>query len=195
MAAMHQRSPARTPLPFLNDSSEITYGRQLFFQRLERLIESGIHQHGQRVLDQVNRTLKAFAGEDRPWEPKDHFYVSSFCTDGNLLSQWRAYGGSGASGCSIGFRVPDMVKRAEIVGDGGVSQGVTLHRVWYDPRKQETFIDDVIAQAFSALGTHEFRHTTEPNYLANDLFQRVIPVVVSCRSSRPCSRQNKSGVW
>ena len=50
-----------TDARFLNDSSEITYGRSLFLERLNHFVERNGSPYGRPLLDQVQREL----GRDR----------------------------------------------------------------------------------------------------------------------------------
>ncbi len=83
---------------YLNDGSEVSYGAGLIAERLkgEPSILSRLHEHfdiaarsgpDSRILRSV-RSLR--------------MYVFSLSEKGDLLSQWRAYGGSGG-GVAIGF--------------------------------------------------------------------------------------------
>lgn len=83
-----------TEIRFLNDPSELTYGLSIVHEALERASQ-------RRGLDfDAIRTWLASSLDLK--EQLTQVYVVSFCADGDLLSQWRAYGGSG-DGCSIEF--------------------------------------------------------------------------------------------
>jgi hypothetical protein len=62
------------------------------------------------------------------------YFVVSFCEDGNLLSQWRAYGGSG-SGYSIGFD-----KRILETAPLGVDLGIRIRKVIYDKSAKRSLL-------------------------------------------------------
>jgi hypothetical protein len=60
--------------------------------------------------------------------------VISFTQDGDLLSQWRGYGGR-SSGCSIGFDGGDLLNL-------GKAQGFSIRRCIYEEQKQVELIRD-----------------------------------------------------
>ena len=65
-------------------------------------------------------------------------YVTSFCKKGNLLSQWRGYGGAG--GYSIGFRFPTK----EVHYENNRKRGAILHGLLYKPAEQKALLDIVL---------------------------------------------------
>jgi hypothetical protein len=89
---------------YLNDSAEILYGYRVLDSALEEWLKQASPPE-----DSISRglvtTLRRYFGHDAV---ERHIitpiYLSSFCEEDNLLSQWRAYGSSG--GYSVGFRVP-----------------------------------------------------------------------------------------
>ena len=89
---------------YLNDSTEILYGYRLLDLALEKWLK--------RAAPSKDSISRGFTGSLRRWFGYDALernvitpiYLTCFCEEDNLLSQWRAYGSSG--GYSIGFRVP-----------------------------------------------------------------------------------------
>jgi len=90
---LRDRSMFGTHYRFLNDSLEITWGKQLVARYIEEYIES--------AEDSTKVALRRFQGT--PIEQYWDTYVTCFCAEGNLLSPWRAYGKSG--GYALAFRV------------------------------------------------------------------------------------------
>jgi hypothetical protein len=89
---------------YLNDSAEILYGYRL----LRFAIETWLKQANPPA-DSISRglaeSLQLFLGNDAlERNIITPIYLTCFCEEGNLLSQWRAYGSSG--GYNIGFKVP-----------------------------------------------------------------------------------------
>jgi hypothetical protein len=88
---------------FLNDSAEVTYGCGVLRQVLDEWI--GCRSGGGR------NSISLDLAQDLKGEFEDHLlnrvvapvYLACFCEDGNLLSQWRAYGPTG--GYALGFDV------------------------------------------------------------------------------------------
>lgn len=89
---------------YLNDSAEILYGYRLLDQALENWLK--------RANPPADSISRGFAESHRQYFGHDALernvimpiYLTCFCEEGNLLSQWRAYGSAG--GYSIGFKVP-----------------------------------------------------------------------------------------
>jgi len=74
---------------FLNDGSELTYAREIFFNEVSNLNLPTLEDDG--------------LGYVIPGDSLDDFqmYITCFCEEGDLLSQWRAYGKK--QGYSLGF--------------------------------------------------------------------------------------------
>lgn len=82
-----------TNILFLNDTSELVDAIKLFTAELE---------NNPLKLDKETGWLHTLILPNLEAAPVDHFAVS-FCEDGDLLSQWRAYSAQG-SGYSLGFK-------------------------------------------------------------------------------------------
>lgn len=117
LGILRDRSIFGTHYRFLNDSLEITWGKQLVAKYIEEYIE--------RAEEPIKVALRKFQGA--PIEQYWDTYVACFCAEGNLLSQWRAYGKSG--GYALAFRGLDL----------GMTQLLPrrcLRRVIYDNTQQ-----------------------------------------------------------
>ncbi|MEG0282003.1 MAG: DUF2971 domain-containing protein [Clostridia bacterium] len=79
--------------PFLNDSSEIVYGRRLARSILIKNIDIAKDEISKKIYEEC----LALNGVE-----KKRIYITCFCEKGNLLSQWRGYGKSGL-GFSVGL--------------------------------------------------------------------------------------------
>jgi hypothetical protein len=161
---------------FLNDASEISYGRHAFLDGLRRATDQGLDLWGGRVLQDVLKLVEQPNIDTEQWSAG--VFVASFCSDGNLLSQWRAYASS-PGGCSIGFRTADLTATAQVPARverpfGGPA--VTLRRVLYDPDEQRDLIDRVVARTFSAAAS--INHLNTAVYLAHSLFYGVASAVI-----------------
>ena len=89
---------------YLNDSAEILYGYRVLHRALEAwLRERNLpgHSSARGLAESFLHHLGHDALERNIITP---IYLTCFCEDPNLLSQWRAYGSSG--GYNIGFKVP-----------------------------------------------------------------------------------------
>lgn len=121
-----------TDFRFLNDSSELQYAREMVIGRIEKEISSGEKSTTQRLFwERAKEVFKA--------RPSDYRFLSCFCENGDLLSQWRGYAG-GTGGFCIGFD-------STVINELAITDpGFFLRRVIYDPEIQLKIIDDVISQ-------------------------------------------------
>jgi Protein of unknown function (DUF2971) len=86
-----------THYQFLNDSLELVWGTEVVARHIREYIAN--------AEDHVKEALQQFEGAkiEEHWD----VYVTCFCTEDNLLSQWRAYGRSG--GYALAFRQLDLI--------------------------------------------------------------------------------------
>lgn len=88
---------------FLNDSSELQYGKELISESINHLIDKQDFQttyyggFGDKEVDLLNRVIKQLSKATF----KD-IYITCFTTESDILSQWRGY--SNNSGVRIGFK-------------------------------------------------------------------------------------------
>ena len=87
-----------TSFPFLNDSSEIVYGRRL----AKNILINKITTEKDDITKKIYEECLNLNGVD-----KKRIYITCFCEKGNLLSQWRGYGQSG-NGFSVGLESNKM---------------------------------------------------------------------------------------
>lgn len=125
---------------FLNDSSEIAYGVDLF----EALVK-------ERLVDQKEPILVEFLGRAlhtaNAFDGMFDCYIACFCERDDLLNQWRAYAGSGG-GFALGLNAKDIGRRW---GQLERSQDFVLHRVVYDTNKQKHLLREVIDTTLAVL--------------------------------------------
>lgn len=99
---------------YLNDTSELVYGRGL----VSRIIDEQVR----RMEGHQKKWLADFVGVvDRAFETTDT-YIACFCEGPDLLNQWRAYGSG--RGFAMGFSAPRL---SRLVPNG-------LFRVEYEPQ-------------------------------------------------------------
>jgi hypothetical protein len=121
---------------FLNDKSELSYGRDLVLEVLTERRDAAVG-----VLQQFFATgISAFDpfGEG-PFQLA--YYVASFCENGNLLSQWRAYGGGGA-GYALGFASEPLLHSRTKLLDQALP--AVLHRIEYERVNQRRLVEFAI---------------------------------------------------
>jgi hypothetical protein len=118
-----------TDLRYVNDSSELQYARDLAKVRFEaRATQPNLTNIQNEFLRRAIPTLD-------PFEQGPSVFATSFCEDGNLLSQWRAYRGLGG-GYAIGI---DFFHTLRLM-----SKKCVLRRVVYDEARQQQLLDDLI---------------------------------------------------
>jgi hypothetical protein len=117
----------------MNDPSEIEYATNLF----RDIVTCEVERFRSSKLRKLQKTVTDWIDE---YEKHAKVYVSCFCTNGDLLSQWRGYGAVGG-GFSIGFFAND-------VGHPAVTSlekpNPILRRVIYRPSVQKRLIRERI---------------------------------------------------
>ena len=118
---------------YLNDSAEILYGYRLLDFALENWLKRANPQ-ANSISRGLAELLRRYFGHDAlERNVITPVYLTCFCEEGNLLSQWRAYGSSG--GYSIGFRVPAEGIVYGLIPEPRVYTGRCI-KVEYDRDKQ-----------------------------------------------------------
>ncbi len=118
---------------YLNDATEFGYGTSLLQEVLEKKkteVPPGWKS------EFLTRCLR---GIPDAWCT---YFVACFCTDGDLLSQWRGYGSRGG-GYAVGFQ-------ARRLGTGG-AQEVCLRRVLYEREQQRPLVEALVDDCLKAL--------------------------------------------
>eukprot|EP01093_Parvamoeba_rugata_P011324 TRINITY_DN310_c0_g1_i3.p1 TRINITY_DN310_c0_g1~~TRINITY_DN310_c0_g1_i3.p1 ORF type:complete len:363 (-),score=-2.43 TRINITY_DN310_c0_g1_i3:1353-2441(-) len=112
-------------IAFLNDASEMQLAIDLISEYTGD-IDSDISELGRELIrrSSVNYT---------PDSPANGFFVACFCADGDLLSQWRAYGGGGG-GYALGFNSREMANAGNI----------RVRKIVYDPELQKSFVQEIV---------------------------------------------------
>jgi hypothetical protein len=113
---IESRSIRATHFLYVNDRQEVVYADDL----IHRVMADAVYYSdslGAHVLHEISRTPAMSAG-------MDDTFIACFCEDGDLLSQWRAYGGRGGA-YSLGLR-------ATAEGLNRLNPRHVLYRVSYD---------------------------------------------------------------
>src|SRR3954447_9426450 len=90
-----------TDARYLNDEGEIEYGRGIFTEVLQEISK-----------ETSCASVRFFAGHAQRFAMDRDIvsvYLICFCGDGNILSQWRAYGGTQAS-YALGFNAKKLAE-------------------------------------------------------------------------------------
>jgi hypothetical protein len=136
-----------TDARFLNDASEISYGEKAFLSRLEHVGSS--NATAKRTLERIRGMDRWIGSDGQPLWPPSYLNIASFCEDGNLLSQWRAYGSSPSGAFSIGFTASSLLTTSVRVVEleDNIPPKVSLRKVLYKEPEQDALIDAVISAA------------------------------------------------
>jgi hypothetical protein len=129
-----------TDVRFLNDPSEFRYGGGLVDSMLQTLGNFDVGDDSHRAF--YSGCIEAFSSASSG--DGQQLYTTSFCEQGNLLSQWRAYGARGG-GYAVGFHTGWI--KAAISG----WRYAELGRVEYDSRQQENVIFRVLKDALKKM--------------------------------------------
>jgi hypothetical protein len=111
-------------LAYLNDASELQYAIDLI-----KDVKNSLSKDISPEAAELFRRSEIF---DAPHIPGVSYHVACFCTNGDLLSQWRAYGGA-TDGYAIGFATERFIQ-----------SNLRLRRVLYDPEIQRKLVSDTI---------------------------------------------------
>lgn len=102
-AIIESKSLRLTKYTYLNDTSEFRHSVDLFSAEADKEIAQGTRTTQEvRLLTSAVSQLKTIIGMN--------VCIASFCEDGDLLSQWRGYGGIGTS-VALAFS-PDSIRRS-----------------------------------------------------------------------------------
>lgn len=123
---------------FMNDQSELLYGRDLVVDVLQREIFK-VADRRKRLL--MSACLDIFADMQQAGAMDSyHCYLACFCEDGNLLSQRRAYGDT-RQGYAVGFLTDQLLVGPDVL---------QLRRVRYHRGEQEALINAAVDRCFTA---------------------------------------------
>jgi len=163
---LEQRHIFATHFQYLNDLSEMKYGREFSDEFLRTRLEderlpllegalaiiadSSQVDLAERYVRMVREERKAFllineAVKHIDTSVKQTYYITSFCESGDRLSQWRGYANRGG-GYAIGFEV----KTSQIVSDKGTFFAL---KVLYDRRDQRKLLDTLLADAIKSVNS------------------------------------------
>jgi hypothetical protein len=119
-----------TEARYLNDSSEYSYGLDLITEVLRERSLAATCQDERHRFDDILGTM--------PTVKPMNVCVASLSEEGDLLSQWRAYGGS-SGGFAVGLR-------AQVIRDVAHEQMFYLVKCIYTPAEQHKVVNDLIEE-------------------------------------------------
>jgi hypothetical protein len=136
---------------YLNDSSEVQYGCDLLLDVMSEWREANRSMRSFAV-DVLSGLIRVLSHSESRVLRAATIYMVCFCEEGNLLSQWRAYGRAG--GYSLGFRVhgEDMgLRPASLFWDLRLAK-VLYSRPWQYRVTRSLFTDLMLAVSDKSLG-------------------------------------------
>jgi hypothetical protein len=155
-----------TSMIYLNDRSEYAYGEEKLRAAFEASTEPTVRAVRSAVLRRLNLAL---GRQSR----RSGTYCLCCSFNGDLLSQWRAYGHDGR-GCSIGF----VLDSFQVAGMSayGLSPGGTGYPVVYDVRQQA----ELALQIVDALGRSVTESTDQIPFDSTNLHDTDMVSMLAC---------------
>ena len=127
----------------LNDPAELEYGKLLAIEVIERLLVDS-------ELADVREFLRGLIGLVRSIGNSIHdLFVTSFCEDGDLLSQWRGYTQRG-SGYNLGFRFSEHTRYSSVKPLLESSKPPALRKVIYERLRQSELVEKYLRGVIGA---------------------------------------------
>lgn len=134
---------------FSNDSEEMRHGYTVARTAIEEQRRFAQQTSNQDSLDVLAKLQELI---DKP--PAEAVYISCFCLEENLLSQWRGYA---AAGLGVSLEL-DPQKFAQITGPGSPSKGLMrLWQVFYNPQTQTDIMSKAVQFGLMRAGSVEER--------------------------------------
>lgn len=124
-----------THINYLNDASELFYARQL----VDNILAQSQKKAASKIVREFFRRVRTVFDVSRTMD----VFISCFCEDGDLLSQWRGYAQAG-EGYSIGVDS----QRFEKIGGG---RNFFFGPVEYDRDRQEQIVEAIIGMLLDGL--------------------------------------------
>lgn len=132
---------------FLNDESEVDYGMFVVKACADSL--KAVHHD-----ELTNQFLDIILGSVNPFDGMVDCYIACFCTEDDLLNQWRDYGG-GDGGYALGFKTRSIGRRIERIDMREYHKNkeniFVLRKVIYDPERQHALVRQVLELTIKAL--------------------------------------------
>ena len=155
-----------TNVSYLNDSQEVHYGHGLAREFIKRFAPDS------RIYNILRRGLGYFASMADPANVDN--YVISFCSEPDLLSQWRAYGNNG-TGYAIGFSTPELMELTRYTGG---SHSLSLFPLVYEKQLQLQLLADY-AQA-----TEQYCEERAVGDLGWEDLRSWLDIILKCKHSQ-----------
>lgn len=145
-----------TSIKFLNDAQEYAHGLESLIATVHDQLQ-GKSSEARSMSDALEAVLRS------QWETMDPSYVVSFCRDGDLLSQWRGYSGSG--GFAIGFDAAALMERWGQAGLGLLMP--VIYSSDENLRESMTSLAKLIADTWEEMCDEQFRSAAKAKNRSN----------------------------
>lgn len=140
-----------TDFRFLNDSSELNYGFKLYTSLLKEKLNDETDPF---ISELISRCMK----HQLPFGAFINCYITCFCEDGDLLSQWREYASSGG-GFAIEFDSDKFFLTEAYLRSS--QRPYLLLRVIYDETEQRKILADIIDSVITLLKKQGIKHSSD----------------------------------
>lgn len=140
---IENRSIWCTYINVLNDPLEIQYGKELIKDRFTSYI-------GKESNEIIKNALIEIGNFPSSLDRTHYIFVTSFCENDNLLSQWRGYADKGV-GYNLGINFDSETKFCRDPDNFELNLHVNLRKVIYDKSEQIKIIDQYISDLIGGL--------------------------------------------
>jgi hypothetical protein len=121
----------------LNDPLELQYGREVINEVINESIKNNSDNLLRPFYDQLKIQLNTMG------DLIHHPFITCFCEEGDLLSQWRAYAQKGV-GYSIGFKFNSQTQLATQIDELENGRPLFLRKVIYKPEDQKELVQNYL---------------------------------------------------
>ncbi|MDZ7693591.1 MAG: DUF2971 domain-containing protein [Balneolaceae bacterium] len=134
-----------TNIKYFEDHTEGMYGRKLLLDVIDELIEMDFDEKKQRFLNRIKKTVT------NNWDDfYGKIYVSSFCKEGDVLSQWERFA---QKGYCIGLDITKDTYLGYYTGSSHYALNPKITEIIYDRDKQKGLLEDVLNKCLELLET------------------------------------------
>ena len=128
----------------LNDPSELNYGKEVISNELDEARDLEKNSIIRNLLYLLSKNLNRF--DTILYE----VYITCFCLDPNLVSQWRCYSNQGC-GYNIGLKFDSNTKLYHTISKSDSHSHLVLRRVVYEPNEQQSLVRDYMKRVVQAV--------------------------------------------
>ena len=153
-----------TSYPFLNDSSEIVYGRRIFKNIINEKLDKNCDMKTKLLYNECLRLID---------QNNFRIYITCFCEKGNLLSQWRGYAKNGL-GFSLGLSAKSLLSTYR----EAPYNLIKIKKVEYNVCKQKKIINKLLDKAEEYIKTENIEKEKEIKKIAKIVNKKIEEFIV-----------------